>query len=942
MRLGIGNRSRTTWLVVAAAAVAAVATIGTAVGATPSHPGKAAAAAQPKLTTNTPAPCNAPPKPGHFQCFAVVRTPADHEITPDTSGPPAGSLGPADIQSAYNLPSGGGQTVAIVDWGDDATAESDLATFRAQFGLPPCSTANGCFTKVNQQGQQGNYPPDQGSGLEISLDVDAVSAACPGCNILLVEANSSSIDDTGASVVEAVSLGAKYVSNSYGLRNPGEVDGETSYDHYYDQPGVAVVVSSGDVGNQAAYPSTIPNVVSAGGTTLTKDNTVSRGWDESAWNSGGSGCSQFEPQPSFQGGIAALDAVCPDNRATADISADADPASGLAVFDSNPNDGVGGWIPVGGTSLSSPLIAATYALAGTPAPGTYPVTYPYQDPKDLNDVTTGSNGSCASVLCNAGPGWDGPTGLGTPDGVTALQGAPQGTITGQVTDSSTGKPIAGARVTASPGSSGATTDANGNYDLTGLAVGTYTLTATAAAYNQASQTGVQVTVGQSTTANLALIAQGSITGQVTDSSTGNPIAGAKLTLSPGDAATTTDSSGDYTVKALPAGTYTLTVSDYSYTTRTITGVTVADQTTTTENVALTRAAVTAVSGTVTDGSGHGWPLYAKVSVDGDPDGPVFTDPATGKFGLTLPNGSQTFHVTPLYPGYQPATQTVQLDQPNQAVDLTAHVDATSCAAPGYGPNGLSTDFLGWSGDTAQNGWAVTGGKQGWRFDDPGNRQWPLGGDDNFAIADSAYAGNQKVNATLTSPTVELSGQTSPTISFDTHYVGASGQSASVEVSTDSGRYWSTLWHQSDGFASSQHVGAIAPIHLPLPVKSGPVRVRFSFTGRGGGYWEIDNVLIGSDACVAQPGGLIVGNATDAGTGADLPGVTISRTTDPAHPAITAATPDDPKLADGFYWLFAPGGADPMTASDEGYATAGQTVSVKADRVVTHDWALKAN
>ena len=216
-----------------------------------------------------------------------------------------------------------------------------------------------------------------------------------------------------------MSLGAKFVSNSYGV--PGEDPSEGSYDHYYDHAGVAVVVASGDTGNVTEWPATNPNVVAVGGTRLTKDGTVARGWTEATWGvdqagqyGSGSGCSPYEPRPDYQAGI---DTNCPNNKATADIAADADPASGLATYDTL---GVDGWLQVGGTSLAAPLVTAMYAMAGSPAPDTYPVTYPYGDPQradHLFDITDGANGSCGNVLCQAGPGWDGPTGLGTPNGV---------------------------------------------------------------------------------------------------------------------------------------------------------------------------------------------------------------------------------------------------------------------------------------------------------------------------------------------------------------------------------------------------------------------------------------------------------------------------------------------------------------------------------------------
>ena len=362
---------------------------------------------------------------------------------------------------------------------------------------------------------------------------------------------------------------------------------------------------------------------------------MSRGWDEKAWSSGGSGCAKYEPQPTFQGNIPALNAVCPSNRATADIAADADPASGLAVYDTQPDcsgSTACDWVQVGGTSLASPLVASMYALAGTPVEGTYPVTYPYQDTSqsaDLFDITTGSDGTCGNVLCNAGTGWDGPTGLGTPDGVKALVGAPQGLITGQVTDAATGKPIAGVTVSASPGSYATRTDSNGDYTLN-LATGTYALTTTDYGYQADTQSGVQVTPNQTKTENLALTAE-------------------------------------------PSGT---------------------------------------LSGRVTDGSGHGWPLRAQITIPGYPSGSVWTSPYTGQYSVTLPQGSYTVSVSAAYPGYKPKQAQVTVgSSTTQNVRLDA--DLTACTAPGYRWNGLAENFTGWT-STTQDGWTTTGGRHGGR------------------------------------------------------------------------------------------------------------------------------------------------------------------------------------------------------------------------------------
>jgi subtilase family serine protease len=327
--------------------------------------------------------------------------------------------GPADLQSAYAVASaaaanGGTQTVAIVDAFDDSTAEADLGTYRSQFGLAACTTANGCFKKVNQSGVQGSYPPaDQGWGLEISLDLDMVSAVCPKCHILLVEATSNANANLYGAVDTAARLGATEISNSYG---GAESSGDASSNGHYNHPGIPITVSSGDGGYGVEYPAASPFVTAVGGTTLNRASNA-RGWTESVWNGAGSGCSAYEPKQSWQ-----TDPGCA-KRTVADVSAVADPNTGVAVYDSNCsgiNQLIGncfkGWGVVGGTSASAPIIASVYGLAGNGASVTYG-SFPYSHATSLNDVTTGSNGSCSgSYLCTGKAGFDGPTGLGTPNG----------------------------------------------------------------------------------------------------------------------------------------------------------------------------------------------------------------------------------------------------------------------------------------------------------------------------------------------------------------------------------------------------------------------------------------------------------------------------------------------------------------------------------------------
>ncbi|HEY4018208.1 MAG TPA: S53 family peptidase [Pseudonocardiaceae bacterium] len=360
--------------------------------------------------SNVRAVCRAA-APGFARCLAEIRTDV-HQRSLAAHALPAG-FGPADFRSAYNLPTAGGanQTVAIVDAGDDANAEADLGVYRSTYGLSACTTANGCFRKVDEQGKASPLPSNQGWGIEISLDLDMVSAACPGCHILLVEGDSSSFDDLGASENTAVALGATEVSNSYGGT---EQNGINALAPDYTHPGVAIVASSGDGGYGVPnVPAAFQSVVAVGGTSLTKASNA-RGWSETAWAGASSGCSAWIDKPAWQS-----DKNCP-GRMVADVAADADPQTGPAIYDTF--DGAN-WTVVGGTSASSPFIAGVIGLAGNP--GQYSnASYFYSHAAALNDVTSGNNSASADCggdyQCNAVPGYDGPTGNGTPNGIAAF------------------------------------------------------------------------------------------------------------------------------------------------------------------------------------------------------------------------------------------------------------------------------------------------------------------------------------------------------------------------------------------------------------------------------------------------------------------------------------------------------------------------------------------
>jgi len=217
------------------------------------------------------------------------------------------------------------------------------------------------------------------------------------------------------SVDEAVALGATEVSNSYG---GGEWSTEESDEGaHYNHPGIPITVSTGDSGYGVEFPASSQYVTAVGGTSLST-NTSTRGWTESAWSGAGSGCSRYISKPSWQGIIS--NSTC-FNRAIADVSAVANPSTGVAVYDSYGSSGGANWLVFGGTSVASPIIAGVYALAGNAASVNYGST-PYSHTSSLFDVTSGSNGRCRFTpsLCTAGPGWDGPTGLGTPNGTGAF------------------------------------------------------------------------------------------------------------------------------------------------------------------------------------------------------------------------------------------------------------------------------------------------------------------------------------------------------------------------------------------------------------------------------------------------------------------------------------------------------------------------------------------
>jgi subtilase family serine protease len=289
---------------------------------------------------------------------------------------------PADLQQRYGFPSSGsGRTIAIVDAYDAPSVESDLGVYRRAFGLPPCTSLNGCFTKLNARGQAGAYPmANVPWAEETTLDVEVASAMCPSCKLVVVEADSARIDDLGAAVDTAAGLGVAAISNSYYAT---EWPGERGEDPHYNHPGVAIVASSGDT-STPSYPAVSPNVTAVGGTTLPANGS------ETPWSYAGNGCSAYVERPSWQ------PPAC-HTRTAVDVAAVADPQTGVAMFQASS----GGWLVAGGTSVGAPLVAAGYAL-GTPAGP----SYAYAHANAFRDI--------------GAKGFDTQSGLGVPEGVAGL------------------------------------------------------------------------------------------------------------------------------------------------------------------------------------------------------------------------------------------------------------------------------------------------------------------------------------------------------------------------------------------------------------------------------------------------------------------------------------------------------------------------------------------
>lgn len=375
-----------------------------------------------RSATALPPPPPPPPPPGGTALVCglpdKITASCGADIMVDATATPLASTGPigytpAQLHKAYSLPNTAPtvKTIGIVDAYDDPTIDSDLGVYSQTLGLPACTIASGCLKKYTQTGATKGFPAaDPNWALEISLDVEVAHAICQNCKLVLVEAKSASLAD----LLTAVAIATKYsniVSISWGFQ---EFASETSYDSYFNKSGIPITVSSGDSGYGVEWPASSQYVNAVGGTSLSLASDGTRLSPEVAWSGSGSGCSLYETKPTWQ-----KDTGCA-KRTVVDVAAVADPATGAAVYDTTPYQTQTGWFKVGGTSLSAPIVAGVYALAGNSSTTKYG-SYPYAHTSGLLDIVSGTNGTCSvAYLCTSGTGYDGPTGLGTPIGVAGF------------------------------------------------------------------------------------------------------------------------------------------------------------------------------------------------------------------------------------------------------------------------------------------------------------------------------------------------------------------------------------------------------------------------------------------------------------------------------------------------------------------------------------------
>ncbi|MDO3705151.1 S8 family serine peptidase [Micromonospora sp. C28SCA-DRY-2] len=432
---------------------------------------------------------------------------------------------------------------------------------------------------------------------------------------------------------------------------------------------------------------------------------------------------------------------------------------------------------------------------------------------------------------------------------------------------------------------------------------------------------------------------GTLAGTVTDAATGAPIADATVTVTgPASRQLITGADGRYS-SLLPVGDYQVAVAAFGYQSRTV-PATVTQNATTTVDVALTAVPSVTVGGAVTDGSGHGWPLYAKVTVQGPSGVSDYTTPINGRYNLTLPAGATyTLKVEPQYPGYQTVTKEVVVGSGNVTANIAVPVQTNACTtAPGYtfGSDGVYQTF---DGTGVPAGWSVVdhaGTGQVWKFTDDGNRGNLTGGTGNFAIIDSdEYGSGGRQDSSLVSPVVDLTDVAAPVIRFNQDFNQLGPDRADVDLSVDGGATWTNVLRQ----AADVRGPRVTEIPIPQAAGQAQVQVRFHYYDASfEWWWQVDNVLIGSEViCRPTNGGLVLGHVRDRNDDGYVNGATVTSKDRPAEKATTVATPDDTELADGFYWLFSSlTGTHTFTASAGNYVSQSKAVDVQAD------WATAAN
>ncbi|MDP4504124.1 carboxypeptidase regulatory-like domain-containing protein [Nonomuraea turcica] len=429
---------------------------------------------------------------------------------------------------------------------------------------------------------------------------------------------------------------------------------------------------------------------------------------------------------------------------------------------------------------------------------------------------------------------------------------------------------------------------------------------------------------------------GQVFGKVTTEA-GEPIAGASVRV--GGSGTVTGEDGAYRL-SLPVGEHDVAVSAFGYATETKT-VTVTDGGTVTADFTLAAVPKRRVSGVVKDGSGHGWPLYARIDVAGKPGAPVFTDPATGAYSVELPSGTYGLTVKAMYPSYQEVTEPLVVGDGDQAKDVAVPVENT-CSAAGYRfTYGTPVITEAFEAESAPDGWSVVNRTEsgGWAFTDPKNRGNLTGGTGKYAIADSDAAGSgTTIDTDLMTPSLDLTGVPAPVLRFNSDYRALNGF-ANVEVSVDGGTTWSTA---STWTTASRRGPVVEEVPIPNAGGKPDVRIRFHYRGSYAWWWELDNVSLLNRTCDPIPGGLVVGRVLDGNTGDGLNAATVTSDGKPAEKATTAPTPDDDNLGDGFYWLYSSvTGSHQFTGSRGNYTPVSSSVDVAADQATRAEFTLKA-